>query len=51
MEISLARAKTRNTANIRLPITSAFLALLLFIPTSGVKKAATRGMAIIKMGD
>jgi hypothetical protein len=51
MEISLARAKTRNTTNVRLTITSAFLAFLLAIPISGVKNAAARGMAIIKMGD
>jgi hypothetical protein len=51
MEMSLARAKTRNTVNSRLPIVSAFLALLLAIPISGVKNAATRGMAIIKIGD
>ena len=51
MEMSLARAKTRNTVNIRLPTTSPFLALLLAIPISGVKNATTNGMTIIRMGD
>jgi hypothetical protein len=51
MEISLARAKTRNATNTRLTTTSAFLAFWLTIPISGIKNAAARGMAIIKMGD
>ena len=49
MEMSLARAKTRNATNARLTITSAFLAFLLVIPINGVKNAASKGMAIIKM--
>jgi len=51
IEISLARAKTRNAVNRRLITVSAFLPLTLFMPISGVKNAATRGMAIIRIGE
>jgi len=42
---------TRNSVNARLATTSPFLAFSLFQPIRGVRKATSKGMAIIRMGE
>ena len=49
--MSLARIITRSSTSPRLTKTSIFLAFSLTLLTSGVKKAASRGIAIIRIGE